>query len=79
MVPGSPVEGRDTRSMHSWLIDRFSLATLLRDRSPVTELSVSTSKRSAMPKFAIAPMPNVPTTPAFLASSVFFPLFPAYQ
>jgi len=39
---------------------------------------VSTTSRVQTPKLAIAPIPNVPTTPAFLASGEFLPLEPAF-
>ena len=39
----------------------------------------STVNSVQTPKFAIAPIPNVPTTPAARASGLFFPLDPAVQ
>ena len=43
------------------------------------QFRVSTVSLRQTPKFAIAPMPKVPTTPAFLAAAECFPLEPAFQ
>lgn len=65
--------------MHSSVTDSFAFSAKHAVRSRVTMLSVSTVKELAMPKFAIAPIPKVPTTPAACASGVFLLLEPAFQ
>jgi len=65
--------------MHSCEKESFALsATLINVMSDSTE-RVSTRSLLHTPKLAIAPMPNVPITPALRANSVRLPLEPAFQ
>ena len=78
-VPGSRSSVARSRSIQSWPILRSSrLATLM---NVISESICRVSTRSVVqtPKFAIAPIPNVPITPERCASSDFFPLDPAVQ
>ena len=79
VVPGSPFASTSVTEMVSVSVDNSVLRTEDRVRWPVTADSLSTTSSVATPKLAMAPMPNVPTTPAALAASVFLPLLPAYQ
>ena len=65
--------------MQSSVTERVARSARQRVRSGDRALSLTTSSASAIPKLAIAPMPNVPTTPAARASSVFLVLDPARQ
>ena len=79
VVPGFPVGLSSIRSMQPSVAESVSRTALHLVRWPSVADSVMTVNLLATPKFAIAPMPKVPTTPAARASGLFFPLDPALQ
>src|SRR6266581_4367102 len=78
-VPGWLVAGNLSTRMQSLSKERESRSAIDLVRDPSFSDSVSTLSLLQIPKFAKAPIPKVPTTPAERASSVFFPLAPARQ
>ena len=79
LVPVSRLSLTRSRSMHSSEIESFAFSAVLINVVADFVGRVSTRSFEQTPKFAIAPMPNVPITPALLANSFFFPLEPAFQ
>ena len=60
-------------------MDRASRSAALMNVSSLATALVSTLSAVQTPKFAIAPIPKVPITPARIANSLRLPLDPAFQ